>query len=89
MDITYSSVKEKIESIMGSGIQDKDELVNFHRQIEVYNAHKVIANQDDQLMKDVEFLIRSAIFLMDLGNPDNWKLQLEAALGVLRNCPQN
>jgi hypothetical protein len=87
MDITYSSVKEKIGTILGADILDKDEMRDFYRQIELYNAHKVIANQDDRLMKDVEFLMRSAIFLMDVGNPGDWKLQLEAALGVLQNFP--
>lgn len=89
MDITYSGVKERIENILKLDIVDRDELKNLHRQIEVYNAHKIIANQDDKQMKDLEFFIQSALFLMNLGNQNDWKLQLEAALGILENCPQN
>lgn len=89
MDITYSGVKERIENILKLDIVDRDELKNLHRQIEVYNAHKIIANQDDKPMKDLEFFIQSALFLMNLGNQNDWKLQLEAALGILENCPQN
>lgn len=60
------------------------ELRDFHRQMEKMNAHAIIEDRDDKLMKDVEFLVRSSIFLLDIGiNPNDWKLQLNAALGLL------
>lgn len=62
---------------------DVTELRSFHRQMEVANARAILAGTDDRLSKDVEFLVRSAVFLIDIGSPNDWKLQLQAALGVL------
>lgn len=47
------------------------------------NARAILEDKDDKIMKDVEFLVRSAIILKDIGRPDDWKLQLEAANGLL------
>ena len=82
MELTYEETREWIEKMLGSDVLDKDELLKFHRQIEVYNAHKVIAKQMDRNMMDVEFFLRSAIYLIDVGDQ---KLQLKAALGILKN----
>ena len=82
MELTYAETREWIEKMLGSDVLDKQELLKFHRQIEVYNAHKVIAKQMDRNMMDVEFFLRSAIYLIDAGDP---KLQLKAALGILKN----
>ena len=87
--ITYENIRTDIQNLLKEqNIPDKEALKNLHRRIEVFNAYKTIANQDDKLMKDVEFLLRSALFLMDLGNQGDWKLQLEAVLGILDNCPK-
>lgn len=89
-NITYETVQTEIQNLLKEeAIPDKEGLKNLHRRIEIYNAHKTIANQDDKLMKDTEFLLRSALFLMDLGNQGDWKLQLEAVLGILGNCPSS
>ena len=82
MELTYAETREWIEKMLGSDVLDKEELLKFHRQIEVYNAHKVIAKQMDRNMMDVEFFLRSAIYLIDAGDQ---KLQLKAALGILKN----
>lgn len=82
MELTYEKTREWIEKMLGSDVLDKDELLKFHRQIEVFNAHKVIAKQMDRNMMDVEFFLRSAIYLIDVGDQ---KLQLKAALGILKN----
>ena len=82
MELTYAETREWIEKMLGSDVLDKEELLKFHRQIEVYNAHKVIAKQMDRNMMDVEFFLRSAIYLTDMGDQ---KLQLKAALGILKN----
>lgn len=87
--ITYATVKERIEDILKHDIADKETTTTLHRELEVYNATKVIANEDDQPMKDVQFLVRSALFLMDVGNPDDWKAQLEAILSLLNSCPSS
>lgn len=90
MEITYQKVKTDIQDILKEqNVPDKERLKILHRQIEIYNAYKTIANQDDKLMKDTEFLLRSALFLMDLGNQGDWRLQLEAVLGILDSAPQN
>jgi hypothetical protein len=84
--ITYETVRTDIQDLLKEqNIPNKDALKNLHRRIEIHNAYKTIANQDDKLMKDVEFLLRSALFLMDLGNQGDWKLQLEAVLGILES----
>jgi hypothetical protein len=57
----------------------------FHRQLEKINARNILDDADDPLIKGVEFLVQSAIFLMNVGQPDNWKLQLQAALSLLEN----
>ena len=89
-NITYETVRADIQNLLEEEtIPDKVGIKNLHRRIEIYNAYKTIANQDDKLMKDVEFLLRSAIFLMDLGNQGDWKLQLEAVLGILSNYPSS
>lgn len=59
------------------------ELKDFHRQLEKKNAHAIIEDKDDQVLKDIEFLLRSSIILRDIGKPDDWKLQLEAAVSIL------
>lgn len=89
MEISYTNVRNKIGEFLkleALTSQEKNDLVNFHREIECYNARKIIADQDDQQMKDVQFLIKSSIFLVEYGNPRDWKLQLEAAVGILSNC---
>lgn len=66
--MTYETVRADIQNLLKEEtIATKERLKNLHRRIEIYNAHKTIANQDDKLMKDTEFLLRSALFLMDLG----------------------
>lgn len=86
--LTYEAVRAEIQTLLKEEtILHKEALKGLHRRIEIYNAYKTIASQDDKLMKDTEFLVRSALFLMDLGNEGDWKLQLEAALGILENCP--
>jgi hypothetical protein len=87
MELTYDSVKEEIEKVMLGDLLEKERLRALHRQTEIYNAHKIIANQDDLLMKDIEFLLRSAMILTDIGNAGDWKIQLDAALGILNNRP--
>ena len=82
MELTYEETREWIEKMLGSDVLNKEELLKFHRQIEVFNAHKVIAKQMDRDMMDVEFFLRSAIYLIDAGDQ---KLQLKAALGILKN----
>ena len=89
-NMTYETVRADIQNLLKEEtIVNKEGLKNLHRRIEIYNAYKTIANQDDKLMKDTEFLLRSALFLMDLGNQGDWKLQLEAVLGILSNCPSS
>lgn len=80
-----TEIRAKIARFVEQGMQlNILELRTFHRQMEKMNAHAIIEDRDDKLMKDVEFLVRSAIFLRDIGNnPNDWKLQLEAALGLL------
>lgn len=87
--ITYGTVKERIEEILKNNVADKEATTTLHRELEIYNATRVVANQDDQPMKDVQFLVRSALFLMDVGNPDDWKAQLEAVLSLLNSCPSS
>lgn len=82
MELTYEETREWIEKMLGSDILNKEELLKFHRQIEVYNAHKIIAKRMDRYMMDVEFFLRSAIYLIDAGDQ---KLQLKAALRMLKN----
>ena len=82
---SYASVKETIEQYVADDRPDKEALGTIHRQLEMYNAHKIIANEDDQLMKDVQFLVRSAMFLMDVGNPNDWRCQLEAVVTLLNS----
>lgn len=68
MEMTYHTVRTEIEGLLKEDCRhNKEALKDLHRRIEIYNAHKTIANQDDKLMKDTEFLLRSALFLMDLG----------------------
>lgn len=89
MELSYASIRAEITDLLKEeNMINKEALVHLHRRIEVFNAYKTIANEDDKLMKDVEFLLRSALFLMDLGNQGDWKLQLEAVLGILDNCPK-
>jgi hypothetical protein len=77
--------KVEIERIMNGDITEKENLKILHRKIEIDNAHKIIANQEYSPMRDVEFFVNSAIYLMFPENPGNWKLQLEAALNILQN----
>jgi len=61
MDLTYDRVKEEIEKVMLGDLLEKDRLQALHRQTEIYNAHKIIANQDDPFMKDIEFFFAIGI----------------------------
>lgn len=81
--ITYAVIEQRVRDILKEDVLDTEAIRKLYREIEVYNAHKVIAGEDDRQMKDVEFLMRSAIFLMDLGKPGDWKCQMEAVLAVL------
>lgn len=63
------------------------ELKAFHRELEVINARAILDGTDDTLMKDVEFLLRSALFLRNLCQENDWKLQLQAAIGLLDSAP--
>ena len=77
-------VRNKIEYFVSQESINLLELKTFHRQLEKQNAHDILVDCDDQVMKDVEFLTRSAIFLHSLGNNiEEWKLQLNAAIGIL------
>jgi hypothetical protein len=77
-------VRNKIEYFFSQEPINLLELKTFHRQLEKQNAKDILEDNDDQVMKDVEFLTRSAIFLHSLGTkPEEWKLQLNAALGIL------
>lgn len=77
-------IRTKIEHFIKQGPQmNLLELKTFHRQLEKMNARDILEDKDDQVVKDVEFLIRSAIFLHGMGSADDWKLQLQAALGIL------
>jgi hypothetical protein len=58
-------------------------LKGFHREMEKFNARAILEDRDEQLWKDVEFLLRSCILLWDIGKPGDWRLQLEAALAIL------
>lgn len=94
MELSYDTVRTEVQELVKEETFPEDALKNLHRRVEVHNAYKTIENQEDKVMKDIEFFLRSAIFLMDFGNKrDNgedkghWKLQLEAALGILNKCP--
>lgn len=80
----YTTLRETIQNTLSSPL-DKDKLSTLHRKLEVHNAHLIIQDLDDKLLKDVEFLLRSAIVLTDIGQPDDWKLQLQAAVSLLEN----
>ena len=80
----YETLREKIKHQRSFPL-DKDKLCTLHRELEVHNAHLIIQDRDDKLLKDVEFLLRSAIVLTDIGQPDDWKLQLHAAVSLLEN----
>ena len=83
MDLTYLDVMDEINTLLNTSRLDEDKLKTIHRNIEVYNAYKVIANQDDKLMKDVQFLLNSAITLIKYNNLKDWKFQLKAAVTLL------
>lgn len=77
-------IRLKIEHFLNETLINIMELKAFHRQLEKQNAHDIINDNDDQVMKDIEFLIRSSIILHSLGHKlEDCKLQLNAALGVL------
>lgn len=59
------------------------ELKAFHNKLEKMNARAILDDRVDKVIQDVEFFVRSAIFIRDIGRGDNWKLQLQAALGVI------
>lgn len=80
-----TEVRGRIATFIGQG--DINGLKAFHREMEVANARAILAGTDDKLMKDVEFLVRSAIFIRELGRGDDWKLQLQAAVGLLDSAP--
>lgn len=82
--------KAELRSKITSFIEQGDnlnilEFKAFHRQLEKENARKILDDADDQLLKDIEFFVRSAIFLRSVGQPNDWKLQLQAAVGLLEN----
>lgn len=79
-----SDIRDKIsEFVSQETMINMLEFKAFHRQLEKMNARAILDDCDDQVIKDVEFLVRSAIFLRDVGRPDDWKLQLQAAIGVI------
>lgn len=81
-----SDIRDRIATFIGQ--EDISGLKAFHRELEVMNARAILAGTDDKLMKDVEFLVRSAIFIRDIGRGDDWKLQLRAAVGLLDSEPK-
>lgn len=86
MEITYKDIRDRVEIIRSDAHNkqfNKDKLTKLHRDIEICNAHKTIAGQDDKLMKDIEFLLKSALMLLDYGNEDDWMFQLEAVVGLI------
>lgn len=80
----YTTLRETIQNTLSSPL-DKDKLSTLHRELEVHNAHLIIQGLDDKLLQEVEFWLRSAIVLTDIGQPDDWKLQLRAAVSLLEN----
>lgn len=61
-------IRMKIENFINQGSQlNLLELKAFHHQLEKINAHNILEDKDDQTIKDVELLVRSAIFLKNLG----------------------
>ena len=84
--ITYANVQHRINAILKSNVLDTEDLRSLYKDIELYVAHKFLAGEEDRPMKDVEFFIRSAIFLIE-GKAGDWKLQLEAAIAVLATTP--
>lgn len=78
--ITYTNVQHRINAILKSNVLETDDMRSLYKDIELYLAHKLIAGEEDRPMKDVEFFMRSAIFLIDVGKPRDCKLQLEAEI---------
>lgn len=77
-------IRNKIDTFLSQSPINTLELKAFHRQLEKQNAKDILEDKDDQVMKDVEFLVRSTLFLHTLGNKtEDLISQLNAALGIL------
>lgn len=81
--MNYSYLKSRITEVLLQTTDDGQKLKTLHRQLEKENARLTLDDNDDKVLKDVEFLLRSAILLKDIGQPNDWRLQLEAATAVL------
>lgn len=81
--MNYSYLKSRITEVLLQTSDDGQKLKTLHRELEKENARLTLDDNDDKVLKDVEFLLRSAILLKDIGQPNDWRIQLEAATSVL------
>lgn len=82
----YNVLQSRITDLLSQTTTNLKGMKELHRELEVANAHLILANKDDKILKDVEFLLRSAVYLTDIGQPNDWKLQLEAANAILNKA---
>jgi hypothetical protein len=82
----YESTKTELNDLVINTNVRK--LKDLHRKLEVFNANAIInTKKEDNVLKDIEFLLKSAIILNDVSksNDDDVLFQLEAALNILNN----